>query len=289
MYYAKLSLSEIPEIGFAHQHYCHEYKTTYGKNDRKSVEIAYVNSGKIKIRLYDKEMYAEKGSVVVILRQLPISTLTVGDEMHSHCTVLGEFSDLDFELFEDEKDAFGDGFMFPLVTEACKETEQIAKCLLKIAADMANEREKRALSSSVEFLNVLKMLDEIFRKEKNSKSSAFVSIYEKAVSYINDNVHKNIRLSDIARFVAKSPNHVSHAFKAVSGKTISSYINEEKVKRIAYFIKGEGLSFEDACERVSLCDKTYGYRLFKKYMGITPSEFVSVKRIDRDSRGKKKQ
>ena len=35
----------------------------------------------------------------------------------------------------------------------------------------------------------------------------------------------------------------------------------------------KGLEFKSACESAGITDVSYGYRLFKKQMGITPGEY----------------
>lgn len=286
MYVANINFDEIPEIGFAHQHYSMNYGTKYGINKKMNVEIAYINLGAVRLSLYGKEMLAKKGSVIVIFRHLPIFTSTTKEEKNSHVAVLAEFSNYNFSLLKE--DAFClEGFLIPFVTEPCIDAEKIGKRLYKIAADMAENREKNALSSSVEFLSILKSLDEIYRKNTPSASRAYTSIKEKVFAFVEDNCEQNIGLCDIAKHIGKSQNHISFAFKKETGKTITQYINEEKIKKIIDILHRGEKSFKKACEKVSLCDATYGYKLFKKFTGLTPKEYFSIKKIDFEEREKK--
>lgn len=279
MYFANVNFNEIPEIGFAHKHFSMEYGANYGRNKRKSIEIAYINSGTVKVEFEGKELYAEKGSVLVLFRHLPIHTETVGNELNSHCTVLAEFSDYEFSMVNENTNPEL-GFLIPFITFPCPETEEIGKMLYKIASDMTYERENKALSSAVEFLSVLKKLDSICRMKTPFTSRAYAVICKKVRTYIEDNLEKNITLAEISYYVGKSPNHISHAFKSENHKTITQYINEQKVKKMKTLMQSSGLSFKKVCELVGLCDETYGYKLFKKYTGITPKEYISITTIN---------
>lgn len=276
MYFANININEIPEIGFAHRHTSFEYAAKYGRSDRMCIEIVYISSGTVEIELYGEKMYAQEGSVMVLFRHLPIHTHTVKKGLNSHCAVLGEFSEYRCTLVN-ETDFFShSGFLVPFVIEPCAECSEIGKRLYKIASDMEKDREKNGLSSSVEFLSILKKLDEIHRSKSYHTSPAYSEIAAKVCAYCEDNIDEDIRLSDIAHFVGKSPNHISCAFKAEMGMTISHYINLSKTKRIAYLMQNEEKSFKEACEEVSLCDETYGYKLFKKHIGVTPKEYMSI-------------
>jgi len=96
--------------------------------------------------------------------------------------------------------------------------------------------------------------------------------------YINENIENNITLTELAGYIGKSPNHVSHAFKSEKGITITEYANIQKIKLIKSLMQ-DGSSFKEACVSAGLCDETYGYRLFKRYTGITPKEYMTITTI----------
>jgi len=276
MYCGNVNFDEIPEIGFAHQHYSLDYGARYGKNKSKCIEIAYVNSGAIKVKFEGKEMCAGKGDILVLFRHLTIQTETFGAEINSHCTVLAEFSDYEFSIVSDGDNCDG-GFVIPFITKRCKECEEIGKRLYKMASEKADTDAENELSLSVEFLSILKQLHEI-NKKKRIKNKAYKTISNKVCEYINENIENNITLTELAGYIGKSPNHVSHAFKSEKGITITEYANIQKIKLIKSLMQ-DGSSFKEACVSAGLCDETYGYRLFKRYTGITPKEYMTITTI----------
>ncbi len=279
MYAGRIKFSVLPDIGFAIRHYSFDYKTTYGNRQAARVEIAYINSGSITLTFNGQEMYAPEGSIVVLFRQLSVSTRTVGDELHSHDTVLAEFEDLEFGFSDDVK--AGNGVLtIPFVTEPSDRTEKIGIELRKIISDMSSDREGRSFYASVAFVSILKEISDIYY-EKNTCSAADGTA-DRIRKFIDDNIQKNISVTEIAKYIGKSPNYAGQIFKKSMGMTINSYVNMQKVKKISLLIKDRDMSFKDACDSVCVYDEAYGYRLFKKYMGLTPGQFLSIKQIERD-------
>jgi len=276
MFSGFLKFNEIPEIGFA-QHYYYEgdYLSKYNKKkERKSFEIVYVNSGGITAELYGEKTYAKEGCIFVLFRHLPITLTSTDNTPQSHCTVQAEL-DYDFELLDGEcENVDADGILLPFITEPCRETEEIKKELYSIVADMNISRERESFSSALRILGIMQKIDRIARKKSNLKKSSSSIISYKVKKYVAENIEKNISLSKIAEKLGKTPNYINFAFKEDTGITINRYINKEKVKRIAELMKNQKLSFKTACENAAITDISYGYRLFKKHMGITPGEYT---------------
>ena len=274
MYTGKISFGSLPNIGFAMRHSRKHYSANYGNNMKKRIEIAYINSGGINICINGEKMHAPEGSVVVLFRHLPISTETVGEGVHSHDTVLGEFRELDFVLGGEETYTDQCRLEIPFVTMPSEKTEKIGVKIRQIVSDMTNERESKEFCASVTLVSILKELSDIYASE----SSTSFKITEKNVSiikrYVEDNIDRGITIGEIASHIGKSPNYTGHLFKKNAGMSITEYINLQKMKKVSLLIKEKKLRFGDACASVSVCDESYGYRLFKKHIGLTPGEFL---------------
>ena len=281
MYIANINFSEIPDIGFAFQHYTNTYKARYNSRNM-CIEVVYISSGTVEIELYGKSSTASDGDVIVLFRHLPVSIRTTGKSPHSHCSVLAEFESYDFKLVDERDDNYADGFLIPFVTKHCDKTEQIGKILNRIANDMTSERDKNALSSSVSFMSVLGILSDVYQSQNHEKSKAYKSITSSIYKYVGEHIENKITLDVISSFIGKTPNHISHAFKTYTGITVTQYVNNQKAKRIAYLIKNDGISFKEACIKVSVFDVAYGYRLFKRYIGVTPKEFLLTQKITKN-------
>ncbi len=277
MYSGFVSFEKIPEIGFAHHFYTDSYGYSY-KFNKKSFEIVYVKSGDIEVEFSNEVLRAPEGSVFVLFRHLPISVRSSGGGAQAHCTVQVSF-DYDFTLLSDaELPSEREGFLLPFVTQPSRETERIKNELFSIVSDITADRKENAFSCGIRILGIMRELDFVARRNL-FKSGSSVSICRKVKEYIANNIDKKILLSDVAEFIGKSPNYINSLFKRSTGSSVNQYICNERVKKIAELVKDRSLSFETACENVGITDISYGYRLFKKHAGTTPTKYIQAELI----------
>lgn len=281
MYTGIISFTSLPDIGFAMRHSRMHYSADYGNNLKKCIEVAYINSGGINITLNGDEMHAPEGSVVVLFRHLPISTETVGEGLHSHDTVLGEFEDLDFVLGSKEISCIRRGLEIPFVTMPSARTEKIGIEIRRIVSDMTKERDSKEFCASVTFVSILKELSDIYVSENDASLRTTEKNVPIIKRYIDDNIDRGITIGEIASHIGKSSNYTGQLFRKYMGMTVAEYINLQKMKKVSVLIKEKQMSFSDACTSVSICDASYGYRLFKKYIGLTPRKFLEANSIGR--------
>ena len=274
MHIAEITFNEIPKIGFAHHFHADKYQFSYSKM-KKSLEIVYIASGCIEAELYGQKILIPEGSIFILFRQLPITLRSIGEKPQSHCTVQAEF-DFSFSLLSDEPASrINNSLLLPFVTEPCNETEQIKRDLFSIVSDMGISREENSFKCSLTLLDIMRKLDKIVRnKSSYSEPKSSIIIY-KVKQYISRNTDKILSLSDIGDELNLSPAYINQIFKSNVGIPLKHYINEEKAKKIAELLQTRSLSFKTACSNVGINDISYGYRLFKKHMGLTPGEFMS--------------
>jgi len=210
--------------------------------------------------------------VFVLFRHLPITLTSVGDTVHSHCTVQAEF-DYQFSLISDGICQNGDALCLPFVIPPCPENELIKKDLFQIVADMGVSREHNSLSSSILLLDIMRRIDLVAGRGDSVDDKSASSICHAVKKYVAGHINEKISLAQIADSLQLSPGYINHTFKKSQGVPVVQYINGEKVKRVSELMIGRNMPFARACDSVGISDCSYGYRLFKKHMGITPGRF----------------
>ena len=272
MFFGAINFNTIPEIGFAHHFYTENYRSSYEKL-QKSLEVVYVKSGAITAELYGRKLYIPEKSIFVLFRQLPLQLFSSTRGSQAHCTVQAVF-DFDFTLIEDEA-AAGCGLLLPFVIPSCRETEEIKRDLFAIVSELGISREENSFSASLRLLDILRRLDKIARNRLAADSSHSSLITYKTKHFISENLDRSISLAQLSQALRLSAGHIDHVFKSEVGIPIKQYINIEKAKKISELIQSRGLSFKTACANVGISDVSYGYRLFKRHIGMTPGEFLS--------------
>ena len=273
MHYTLISFNKIPKIGFAHHFYAKNYKCVR-KNMENSLEIVYIKKGTLKIKLEGNTMHATPGCVFAFVRTLPFTFETDKDALHTHSTIQ-LFSNFEYTFAKSEKEIPEnfDGIIIPFITEPCHETEIISKKLNSIISDISASRETNDFSSSLTAISILEILSDKFKKSYIKKSTGTSLLCYKTKLYISEHISEKITLSDIARHLNKTSVYLNSVFKNETGLSIGHYINSEKVRLITELMQNKSLPFKNACENVGISDVSYGYRLFKKQLGITPCEY----------------
>lgn len=100
----------------------------------------------------------------------------------------------------------------------------------------------------------------------------------RAVEYIKENLNTKLLAEDIARAVHVSPHYLFTKFKKETGKTLTEFINEEKIKKACYYIVFTDNSFSEIANFLSFSSQSYFQSVFKKVMGQTPNEWKQSNR-----------
>lgn len=97
----------------------------------------------------------------------------------------------------------------------------------------------------------------------------------KMLEYIKKHKTDKITLKDISAYTNLSKEYCSHLFKEETAKTLIHYINEQKISVAKALIANNEMSLVDICYYLGYDNYNYFSRLFKKHVGVPPTEFSS--------------
>lgn len=95
----------------------------------------------------------------------------------------------------------------------------------------------------------------------------------RAIVYINANITSKLLAADIAEALNISENYLFSKFKAETGKTLTQYINEEKVKKSMYYLTFTNKTLSQISYHLSFSSQSYFQTVFKKVTGMTPAQY----------------
>mgnify|MGYP001308178211 FL=1 len=99
------------------------------------------------------------------------------------------------------------------------------------------------------------------------------ALFKMVKQYISDNLKENINLKDTAAKFNLSPYYFSRTFKKVFGCNFSEYLNLVRIDEAKKLLKDNSLSVKEICYMVGYSDPNYFSKVFKKYEGVTPTEY----------------
>ena len=94
-----------------------------------------------------------------------------------------------------------------------------------------------------------------------------------AQDYIQQHIHENLLLEDIAQQVHLSPSYFASYYKKCTNINIRDYIVETKMNYAKQQLDQIGTTVTDIADALAYCDYRSFSRAFKKFYGMTPSEY----------------
>ena len=117
-------------------------------------------------------------------------------------------------------------------------------------------------------LNDIKSIVEYSAAKK--KSNMLVDL---AVKYIDKNYSADLSLETVAKEVFITPTYLSFLFKQCLGISFVDYLNKTRITKSCELLKDLRMKTYEISSSVGYKDEKYFSFVFKKYMGITPTQY----------------
>lgn len=118
------------------------------------------------------------------------------------------------------------------------------------------------------------LISEICKQKKSSEQDESEVIREKIKSYIDNNYHLDFSLDNLADYLGLSFKYTSILFKKVMGDNFKNYINVYRIEKAKEILKDKkDIKIKDLAEELGYNSSNTFIRIFKKYEGISPTQF----------------
>lgn len=118
-----------------------------------------------------------------------------------------------------------------------------------------------------EFVKIISSIIEHKLKHSNKK------IVDQIKEYIEKHLHEDINLSGIAAKFYLNPSYLSQLFKSETGENYVDFLMKIRVEKAKKLLKDKNLRIQEISELVGYTDSKYFGQLFKKQVGMLPSEY----------------
>lgn len=130
----------------------------------------------------------------------------------------------------------------------------------------------QSLNKKVFAKNITKIIDLIFQRIFNS-SSDLSNVIKKVKMYLDKNIKKSLTLESVAEYANISTYYLSRAFKNELGVNFNRYIIDEKMKLAKDMLENTDMPITRIALELSYREPNYFSKVFKRIVGITPSEY----------------
>ncbi|MDP4091681.1 MAG: response regulator, partial [Bacillota bacterium] len=111
--------------------------------------------------------------------------------------------------------------------------------------------------------------------------SDYGSMILQASTYVLENVDSEINLSMIAASLHLNKNYLCEIFKQKTGVSLLEYITKVKMERAKVLLGKAELKSYEVADRLAYRNAEYFSKIFKKYTGLSPTEYRSFRNNDK--------
>lgn len=95
----------------------------------------------------------------------------------------------------------------------------------------------------------------------------------KIIRYVLRNYDRDLSLQAMAAYVNMAENYLSGLFKKKTGDTFINYLQKIRVNEAKFYLEQTDLPVAEIGERAGFANPSYFFKIFKRWTGVTPSEF----------------
>lgn len=259
-----VTLHDYPDFVYAHSMAIKKYEFT----DRRYtfLEIVYILHGALNLKLNQINYLAEEGMCLII----PPGTIAdccvdVNYGHHAHLSVGIRCK----VAINEEHDDNPNSFAFAAHTcQRIDNTSQFIYVFEELIKAYNNNERGNMLSFYVQLCSMIHANNFIPIKKNNN-----VIYAKKIIDYIEIYYMSRITIPEIANYLSITPEYACNLFRAATNETIISYLNKKRISKAKNLIQNGGISMQYVASMTGYDSVSYFSRTFKKYEGISPSEF----------------
>ena len=150
--------------------------------------------------------------------------------------------------------------------------------------DIIKEVTKESLESADSVAAYISaVISDAVRFRDSIATNRYKDIVDEAVKYIEENFDdENLSLNQLASHVNVSPNHLSTIFSQQTGQTFIKYLTEFRMDKAREMLKCTSMRSSEISEAVGYKDPHYFSYMFKKTVGMTPTNYRGGTLADED-------
>lgn len=281
--YTELELIAFDRIAFAHTLVSSNYEYQlenqgygiYGETPPYGgiLEIGFVEQNPMRLTGPLGEFLLEENSIFIIPPQCGFSVRGCNEGVHRHTSA--EFL---IRCRSRQVDAClppeGKTITLPLYIPPAPENSELFSLIRAIATAKTAQPQRSYFEECADFMNLLHKLNQrLHADEPSAVSPGNRRHCARAKAYISENIGRRISVADVAAAVGVSKNYLTNVFSGSEGVPLMEYINRSKLSYMLILIRRYGYTLQQAGQQVGYSDVNYISRIFKRYYGMTITEY----------------
>lgn len=170
----------------------------------------------------------------------------------------------------------GKKLTLPLYLAPSPENSDIIARIRDIACAKTAQLQRSYFEECADFMTLLHKVSERAQQSLGSTDTASPGNRRhciRAKAFISENIDKRLTVSDVATAIGVSKNYLTNVFSNTEGVPLMEYINRSKLSYMMLLISRYGYTLAQAGKHVGFSDVNYISRIFKRYYGMTVTEY----------------
>ena len=117
------------------------------------------------------------------------------------------------------------------------------------------------------------MQDDFIQRVHRCRTSSLSQPVRACCEYISLHLEDRLSLSMLARQTGYTENYLSKKFKRETSLTPNEYIRRQRLEQAAFLLRTTQDDVQNISERLQFCSQSYFADHFRRYFGVTPTEY----------------
>ena len=258
-----------------------DYCESVGWHIHPEYEMVYVKNGSGLLNIGPKKRTYSNGVLVLLGGNIPHDDFG-NKELEDNLEIVVQFKK---DFLEEKLKVFPE---MGKIMELIKKSKQVLIFDEVTQHKLWKDFEKfKHLDHQGNLINLLTILDHLSKKGSYETLFKTISLdnyrrdeiqrLEETFEYVNTNYPKHISVGEIASKLGLTPNSFCRFFKKMTKRTFIDFVNEFRIGKALEFFNQNNSAITEAMYKSGFNDPSYFTRQFKKYQGITPSDYLKSK------------
>ena len=282
--YTQFEIFSFDRIAFAHSLSANNYSYTlqtqgygiYGDTpeDGAVLEIGFVEQNPVILSYEGQEYRIDENCVFIIPPHCSFGVRTLEKGLHRHTSV--EFLiKCHCSFVADYAPPVGKVLTLPMILAPSQGSKEVISLIRTIVLERNTRLDRGYFEECADFMLLLHKLNCLVKELVGGEdtSPANHRYCNQAKTFISENIGRKLTIGEVADAVGLSKNYLTNIFSASEGITLTEYINRRKLSYMVELIRRYGYTLAEAGEHVGYTDVNYISRMFKRYYGMTVTEY----------------
>lgn len=289
--FTALELLRFDRIAFAHNLLAKDYRYAaknqgygiYGTSPENGgvLEIGFVEKNPLLLHTAAGDLEIGENCIFVIPPNCSFSVEAKDPGIHSHTSV--EFliccrtrTVTSFALPE------GQTITLPLVIAPVAGSNEVLSLIRSTVHDWTIQHAHHYFEACACLMQLLSKLSQLawLAATPRDSSPGNHRYCNRAKAYIAENMHRKLSVGQIAEALGISKNYLTNIFKETEYISLKEYINRRKLSHMLELMRRYGYSIAHAGECVGFEDANYVSRVFKRYYGVSITQYLALREYE---------